>query len=269
MEKIKIIRVRRRERIVYVAINKVNGKRYIGCCVSFKERIARHLRSAEIGVDTRFYRAIRKYGKENFEWKILRENISSIKACRKIEKEMIKKYDTYNIGYNATWGGDGGYTGKNSGQFKKGFTPWSKGKKLSYSHVKKLKEADRSKSYRPVLQYTLDGKFVKEWGSCKEVFEKYNFLVNSVASNKYYNKSAQGYMWKYKNGCIPKKIPARTVKKHTRKGRIMQLTLKGKRVRIWKSAYAVIKMKGWSSIYHCLYGYAKTSHKYKWKYYEK
>lgn len=264
------MRIRRLERVVYKATNIITNKSYIGYCVDFKERKSRHLRNAKNGIDTRFYRAIRKYGENNFIWEKIYENLPSIKACKTIEKKMILKYNTYVNGYNSTLGGDGGFTGYNSGVFKKGLIPWNHNKKLSPIYIQKLKDADRSKSYRPVLQYTLNGKFIREWSSCKDVQKKYNFLVHMVASNKYPNKSAYGFMWKYKNGRIYRRIKPIAPMDSSRMGkRIVQLTLNGQKIKVWKNAYTVWKIKGFhcSSIGRCLNGIAKTAYKYKWKYY--
>lgn len=53
-----------------------------------------------------FHRAIRKYGKENFIIeKLLEENDSN--KLKELEKKLIKQYNSYNNGYNATLGGDG------------------------------------------------------------------------------------------------------------------------------------------------------------------
>lgn len=259
--------MRRRDRIVYMATNKINGKCYIGYCVSFNERISRHFKCAEKGIDTRFYRAIRKYGKENFIWEKIAENISSIIRCKEIEKEMIRKYNTYEYGYNSTLGGDGGFTGHNSGEFKKGIKAWNKGVKYSDSLIEILKKADRSKSYKPVLQYDLKGNFIKEWKSVKDVKLKYNFLVHTVASDKYPNRSAYGFMWKYKNGKTKTKISPIPPRKYYNGTKIVQMDLKGNLIKVWKNAYTVYKVKGFSAIAKCLNGTRKTSYNFKWKYF--
>jgi hypothetical protein len=62
---------------------------------------------------TKFYNAVKKYGKDCFKMVILEEIIIDAERDGKIdllEQEYIKKYDTVKNGYNSTYGGDGGNT---------------------------------------------------------------------------------------------------------------------------------------------------------------
>ena len=52
------------------------------------------------------------------------------------------------------------------------------------------------KNRKVVLQYDLDGNFIKEWNSGLEAKEKYNG-VYSALNNR--SKTSGGYIWKYKN----------------------------------------------------------------------
>lgn len=54
----------------------------------------------------KFFRAIQKYGWENFTHEILYENLNK-EAANKIERDLIRKYDSINNGYNIQ---EGGYT---------------------------------------------------------------------------------------------------------------------------------------------------------------
>lgn len=93
--------------VIYYAKNKINGKYYIGKTMkTLKDRKRRHISSVNNGSDLCFHRAIRKYGEENFEWNVLFES-SNKNDLNKLEKFYINKYDTYNNGYNLTYGGDG------------------------------------------------------------------------------------------------------------------------------------------------------------------
>ena len=53
----------------------------------------------------KFYRAIKKYGWNNFEHIILYENLTETDACNK-EIELINKYDCIENGYNILKGGN-------------------------------------------------------------------------------------------------------------------------------------------------------------------
>ena len=88
--------------MIYLITNKINGKRYIGKTkFTIDRRWYYHCKNAEYGVDTPFYRAIRKYGKENFTVEFL---------CEGLDSEEIIMIEVHKPEYNVTRGGDGGDT---------------------------------------------------------------------------------------------------------------------------------------------------------------
>lgn len=60
--------------------------------------------------NSKFCRAIKKWGWESFEVEILVENVDNLEELNKLEIEYIEKYDSYYNGYNSTLGG-GNLTG--------------------------------------------------------------------------------------------------------------------------------------------------------------
>ena len=95
--------------IVYRCLNKANGKSYIGVTSrGLDVRKYDHLNDARIGSSQHFHNAIRKYGKESFEWSIL-EECESWEELEKREIYYIEKFDSFNNGYNMTLGGLGSY----------------------------------------------------------------------------------------------------------------------------------------------------------------
>lgn len=95
---------------IYKATNVINGKCYIGQTSYDKlhKRINTHLWYARHkGSNLPFPNALRKYGKENFEWEILEECAREDKGKREIY--WIQKLQPE---YNATLGGDGGTLGR-------------------------------------------------------------------------------------------------------------------------------------------------------------
>lgn len=97
---------------IYKITNKINLKSYIGESVRINARWLEHKRKAfnkEVypkEYEKALYKAFRKYGLENFDFEI-------IEQCDKdllLEKEIyyIKKYNTFEKGYNETSGGDAG-----------------------------------------------------------------------------------------------------------------------------------------------------------------
>lgn len=132
--------------ILYSATNKINNKVYIGITTkSLKYRIKRH-KSAAKSIDTKFYRAIKKYGFETFKWEEL-AYCQTWEDAQFLEIMNIKFYDSYNNGYNSTFGGDGlsFWTGKtHSIESREKMSLAKKGKK---SNRKNFKHSEETKKY--------------------------------------------------------------------------------------------------------------------------
>lgn len=94
--------------VVYMAINRANGKRYIGKTTrTLNERAQSHKKQAEDGCSFIFHRAIRKYGWELFNWIVLDEHDDKNELIA-LEIHHIKKRNTKSPnGYNMTDGGEG------------------------------------------------------------------------------------------------------------------------------------------------------------------
>lgn len=102
---------------IYLIINDLNNKKYIGQSINLKSRLLKHCeKSSHIRYDNPLYRAVLKYGLDNFSFqivKILETNdfTNAKKQLDQLEIKYISEYDTYNNGYNQTLGGDGGILG--------------------------------------------------------------------------------------------------------------------------------------------------------------
>lgn len=101
---------------IYKITNTINGKSYIGQSIYLKKRLKRHLSYKQHKDYLALYKAFDKYGIDKFTIEIL-ETIDTEK-CDNIKSELdrleifyIKKYNSYNSGYNQTFGGDAGITG--------------------------------------------------------------------------------------------------------------------------------------------------------------
>lgn len=100
---------------IYEITNKIDGKSYIGKTITNIEKyINEHFKIAMKTKNPKkyFYRAIRKYGKEKFTWRILWEGECNNVHLNNLEIFFIDYYNT-NIGnngngYNCSKGGDGG-----------------------------------------------------------------------------------------------------------------------------------------------------------------
>lgn len=91
-----------------VYIHTINGRSYIGyTSKSIGERLHKHLINAFYGIDSKFYRSIRKYGPVNIISKVLGVYDTKEEAIE-FEKKYINEFNTYANGLNSTLGGDGG-----------------------------------------------------------------------------------------------------------------------------------------------------------------
>jgi group I intron endonuclease len=90
---------------VYMHNNKINNKKYIGQSCNIKERWGSN--GAHYQSCPHFWNAIQKYGWDNFEHIILKQDLTSDEA-NDYEKYYIQKYNTINPDY--------GYNIVNSGQ---------------------------------------------------------------------------------------------------------------------------------------------------------
>jgi len=98
--------------IVYMCINKINGKKYIGyTSKSIEERIRGHYKKAQKSKYKKdvfyFQHALNKYNVEDFEWSIL-NTLDSIEEAYRCEIDMIQCHKSLHpFGYNLTLGGPG------------------------------------------------------------------------------------------------------------------------------------------------------------------
>lgn len=98
---------------IYVITNNINGKQYVGLSKNIIRRWNDHKNKAihpikKDDIDKPLYKAMRKYGTNNFSIKILEEiDSNNIEDMKEKEKFYIAKLDLYYSGYDATFGGDG------------------------------------------------------------------------------------------------------------------------------------------------------------------
>ncbi len=96
--------------LVYKITNNVNGHGYIGITqCSLAKRWREHLSAARTGSDKRLYKAMRKYGVDNFSIAVLYE-ATSFQELQVVERGLIASHGTYansGNGYNLTSGGEG------------------------------------------------------------------------------------------------------------------------------------------------------------------
>lgn len=96
---------------IYKITNLINNKCYIGKTNNFERRWKDHQRLAFTPGHKEYmkslYQAMRKYGLINFSFEIL-EELTDYSLSNSRETYWINFYNSYNNGYNESFGGDGG-----------------------------------------------------------------------------------------------------------------------------------------------------------------
>ena len=185
---------------VYAHVNKTNGKMYIGITCRLEHRWSAN--GYYYQPSTKFYRAIQKYGWDNFDHIVLIDGISESMAYI-YEEQLIVKYDTQNNGYNILPGGQcGGKIGKK------------------------------------VYQYDLSGNFIREWENALvasiETGANHQSLCK-CARNDRSQQSSGGYQWRYYKK--DKISPYNHEDNHIKKGVVLQFSLDGKLIKRYTDIY--------------------------------
>ena len=103
---------------IYCFKNLINNKCYIGQAVNLRKRLRSHYTAFKVKTNLHlaFYKAVDKYGEDNFELEILEyvdptlENLKEV--LDELEKKYIQEYNSFGPnGYNMTLGGDAGVLG--------------------------------------------------------------------------------------------------------------------------------------------------------------
>mgnify|MGYP006339067933 CR=1 FL=1 len=168
---------------IYKITNDVNGKVYIGKTLrSVEKRWKEHIQDSkrEHTESRPLYRAMNKYGIEHFHIETLEECVDEIAEEREVF--WIKEYNSFGSnGYNATVGGDGkSYVHRALilwfwlGNFNvisiskfTGYCPDTVSQVLKDYGVTVTEISSRANSASkiPVLMFTKDGKFIREFDS--------------------------------------------------------------------------------------------------------
>ncbi len=96
--------------LIYKITNILNNKCYIGQTVKtgeerWKEHKAHAFGSHPNDQNKTLYKAIRKYGIENFTFEVIQDNIETFQQLDKAEIYWIDYYNSFIKGYNETFGG--------------------------------------------------------------------------------------------------------------------------------------------------------------------
>lgn len=280
---------------IYKVTNMVNNKIYIGKSKDIQRRWREH-HTEPFNVncnayDVIFYRAIRKYGVDNFKFEVIEECLEE--DLNEREKYWIQFYNTYinnnnSNGYNMTRGGE------NTSQELKydielikklwleGKTQQEMSQITHYSHNVLTRYLDhleidanerrrRGSSYKAksIHQYNLNGTYIQSFPSINEAVRALQQDgIKASTSNISYacngkTQSAYGYLWSYvKKDIMEKKIRHRKVN---------QYSLDGKYIKTYNTLTEAAKendINNISSITNVCTGKRKTAKGYIWRYYD-
>lgn len=187
---------------IYVLINNINGKWYIGQTVrNFYKRWQNHLhRSRAKNPSQLITRAIKKYGWDNFsKYVIYQTSISTDlntikKELDSAEIEFIQKYNTtdLSIGYNISHGG-GGPSGITLTEEQR--------KKVSLAHKGKFNNLYQSEK---IYQYNLDLELIKVWPSNAEIRRQFGSQIEFESDKFTFYNSIWIRERDYIDGCLEK-----------------------------------------------------------------
>lgn len=182
-----------KEYCVYKHTCIANGKIYIG--ITRKDPKIRWLGGSGYTNNKYFHRAIKKYGwNEGFIHEVLFENLSKEEAEEK-EKDLIAFYKSNQkeYGYNLQSGGSVNYTLSEEG--RKHISESKKGKKIDFNY-------DKAKEKRtPIIQLTIEGKFLRFWDGAAEVQEELGFdcscITKCLKKSNSKRRTAYNSIWMY------------------------------------------------------------------------
>ena len=162
------------------------------------------------------YNSFKKYGFENHKMEIIIEGEYSDDELYGFEIYYIGFYNSYHklndLGLNLTLGGEGWRGGKHSDATKEKISKSKKGKPLTEAQIKQhqsmvgkklVKDKDwikrNSESIKkPILQYNLEGVFIREWNSAKDVEDELGFCRKNISANlRGKSQIAYGFIWRY------------------------------------------------------------------------
>lgn len=242
-----------------------NGKCYIGMTKQLPEK--RWQNGLGYRTQTRFYRAIKKYGWDNFTHEILAQNLTLTQA-EELEKQMILKYKSFdkNHGYNIERGGN----------CQKGFSKES---------LEKMKKTMESREYKEKILATN----AKRWRS-PEAHEHMSKMFSGERNPMYGKKLSEEHRKAFieagrrakrkpqtgENNSFYGKHHSDDTKSKISKANIGANSGRAKRVLCIETGVVFGSVKDayretgvhFSSISKCCLGVSHTAGGYHWKYFE-
>ena len=192
-----------RKWVVYIHVLKTDGRIYIGQT----DDITARWKPSAYKTCSKFYKAIKEYGWENFEHRILYDNLT-LEEANKIEEELIEKYDAINHGFNLN---SGGLNHLHSQETKDKMSKTRKGVPKTEEHKKAISEA--LKKYERTPEHNRNNQLAQHrkpvqcietgiiYESLSDAERKTGILGETISRNcRGKQKSASGLHWSFITG---------------------------------------------------------------------
>lgn len=223
--------------LIYKHTSLRSGKSYIGLtCGSMEKRWSQHTSDARKMSNLYFHRAIRLYGEDNWTHEIIEDNIDTVEEANALEQYFIKKFDTFENGYNLTEGGGNTHTCNGPIKYKDEVTwvhadygvevctPWALANKYNISSSPLIRVAlntANAKAYKGWQLFVEDqdilvefkepppvkfyhSEYGEEFCTAIELADKYNLLISNVRKVMSGTRNKVGGWRLFKEEVIPK-----------------------------------------------------------------
>ena len=243
---------------IYIIKCKINNKVYVGCTEDINKRWWNHRTYLRNGTHNskKLQEDWNKYGEDNFEFEVIQE--CEPKNKYELEEFWINELNSFNEGYNGTFGGKGckgiNFSGENNPMYgkkhseetKKKMSETHKGKKLSEETKERISESHKGK------KHTEESK--KRMGEAKKGHNV------SKDTRERISEAQKGHK-------MPDDVKKKLININSKK--IVQLSLNNELIKIWDSMVDTEK-EGYTKqcVSDCCRGRIKTHKGYKWMYYE-
>lgn len=245
---------------IYLIENDINNKKYVGLTTqTIDKRWKQHLNASKYK-NYKLYYAMRKYGIEHFHIKEI-DKTEDFEELKELEKYWIKYYDTYDNGYNQTFGGEGAIKidrEKIKELYSEGKTLTEVSKETFHSR-NSISIALRGMNVRIVRKIT-KGKEIEAYNDNGELEKSYLTIRDAIKDTGLsrsclsvaikYNLRRKGYFWKIKDSQIDIKEVIKNYYNNIwsdRKIKINQYTLEGDFVKTWDSITEIARFYGCSN----------------------
>jgi len=231
---------------IYKIISPSN-KTYIGQSINIENRKAQYMMLDKSCIGPKLYNSLKKYGPENHKFEIIEE-------C---DLEQLNKREIYwKHVYIDEYGWEKALFCE---LYDNGGGPRSEEIK------NKIKMNSLGKNSRSILQYDLQGNFIKKWLSIKEAEDIYGKAIKSVLSGDI--NTAGKFIWRYENDPIMKNnfvLPTHKLSKPVNQIDIIT----GETIKTWNSIADINRELHYptSNISVCCNNKQKTAYGYKWEY---